>query len=216
MNGKNRSGAYIFIDTAKDKAKEVLLEKFFLNKKSPDVLLIDDESIGIEKARDIKRFLASKPIKDERKAVVVMNGEGLTTEAQNGMLKTLEELSEKQLIVIRSSQKNIFLPTVVSRCQVINIKNKTKNTGIFDKLNLLSKREKLHFSEKEMQAKKMTKGELVSFLHQLINEAHLKMINCPEKAKMLCSQIDKINHARKLAKANVSSQSTIDWLLISL
>jgi DNA polymerase III gamma/tau subunit len=216
MKEKKRSGAYIFINKIKDKASGNILKKFFLDQKSPDVFLINDESVGIEKTREIKKFLASKPIKDERKAVVITNGEGLTTEAQNGMLKTLEELSGDQLVVICSPQKNILLPTVVSRCQLINVKNKTKSTGIFDKLIKLNKKEKVYFFEKEMTVKKMTKSELVSFLDQLIEEAHEKMVNLPEESKMFCSQINKIKYACKLAKANISPQSTIDWLLISL
>ena len=72
------------------------------------------------------------------------------------------------------------------------------------------------FIENEFAPRKMTKTELISFLEERIIEAHQQLISEPAMGKKLKVQIDKINQASKLARANINPQSVIDWLMISL
>ncbi len=46
----------------------------------------------------------------------------MTIAAANALLKTLEEPSENSIIILLTSDIDILLPTIVSRCRVINIK----------------------------------------------------------------------------------------------
>jgi len=89
----------------------------------PDFFSISGlNSIGIEQIRDLGKKLALKPYRAKIKIVVINEAEKLTLPAQNALLKTLEEPPENSLIILTIHQKDFLLPTVVSRCQIIRLK----------------------------------------------------------------------------------------------
>ncbi len=53
------------------------------------------------------------------RVVLIMDAHRMTTEAANSLLKILEEPLGKLTMVLISSQANLLLPTIVSRCQKI-------------------------------------------------------------------------------------------------
>ena len=73
--------------------------------------------VGIDEIRQIKEFLAlTVPGKGTwRRAAVVANIEMLGHEAQNALLKTLEEPPADTLIIVTYSQPSLVLPTIKSR-----------------------------------------------------------------------------------------------------
>ncbi len=112
--------------------RQALFEEILKNKSlkiyHPDVLYIkDEEKLGIQQAKKIIEHLSFKPLKAEGKAVVVESAQNLTVEAQNALLKTLEEPPEQALIILAAEDENNLLPTILSRCQLINI-NQARGT----------------------------------------------------------------------------------------
>jgi len=92
----------------------------------PDFFSISGlNSIGIEHIRDLEKKLALKPYKAKIKIVVINEAEKLTLPAQNALLKTLEEPPANSLIILTASKKDLLLPTVVSRCRIIRLKEET-------------------------------------------------------------------------------------------
>lgn len=86
----------------------------------------DSKSIGIEAVRELEHFLALKlPVKPEigaiRRIVIIEDGHRLTIEAQNALLKTLEEPPDNTLIILTASSAQHLLPTIVSRAQKIEL-----------------------------------------------------------------------------------------------
>jgi DNA polymerase-3 subunit delta' len=57
-----------------------------------------------------------------KKTIVIENAEKMTTSAANALLKTLEEPSDNSLIILLTSDIDSLLPTIISRCRIINIK----------------------------------------------------------------------------------------------
>jgi hypothetical protein len=82
-------------------------------------------SIGIEEVRTIQQKLSFRPIHSKKKALIITDAHLLTTEAQNALLKVLEEPPSDTLILLTLSQKEALLPTICSRCSIVelNIKN---------------------------------------------------------------------------------------------
>ncbi len=79
----------------------------------------DEGSIGIDAVRSLKQFLYQKPIFSERRIVIIRDAENLTIDAQNAVLKILEEPSAQSLIIlIIDNYENLSLP-VLSRLQKI-------------------------------------------------------------------------------------------------
>lgn len=88
----------------------------------PDFLKIDSgETIGIEEVRNIQRWLLLKPFKNQNKIVYLAQAENLTLEAQNAFLKTLEEPPPSAIIILGIPDSSLLLPTIISRCQVVNL-----------------------------------------------------------------------------------------------
>lgn len=89
----------------------------------PDFFLLEGEqSIGIDKIRELEKKLTLKPYLGTVKIALVLEAEKLTLPAQNAFLKTLEETPPSSLIILTVPEINSLLPTVVSRCQIIKIK----------------------------------------------------------------------------------------------
>jgi len=67
-----------------------------------------------------------KPIKSNKKVYIINDSEKMTTEAQNCLLKTLEEPPEYIVIILITSNENLMLNTIKSRCTKINFKELTQ------------------------------------------------------------------------------------------
>lgn len=95
---------------------------------NPDFSILepDGNSIKIEQIRELTKAVYEKPIVSDRKVYIIDNSNLMTKEAQNSLLKTLEEPPEYVTIILISSNENLFLPTIKSRCTKI-IFNKLKN-----------------------------------------------------------------------------------------
>ena len=85
----------------------------------PDVLIVepgDSGSIKIEQVREVIDRAAYRPFEGRRRAVIVDDAEALGTQAQNALLKTLEEPPSASVFILVSSMPDVLLPTVRSRC----------------------------------------------------------------------------------------------------
>jgi len=82
---------------------------------SPD----ENRSIGIDKARDIKRFLSDKPVNSKFRTVIIDDADTLTPQAQNAILKIAEEPPGHALIILIIANPDSILPTLQSRFQKI-------------------------------------------------------------------------------------------------
>jgi DNA polymerase-3 subunit delta' len=92
---------------------------------NPDVLFVDSASsesgqtITVEEIRRIKNFVSLSPYIGSYKFVVINDAHLMTTEAQNALLKVLEEPSPSSILILVTANPTSLLPTIVSRCQEI-------------------------------------------------------------------------------------------------
>ena len=96
----------------------------FTSNNSPDFLYIepDGNNIKIEQIRYLQRKIQEKPIISNRKVYIINDADKMTTEAQNCLLKTLEEPPEYSTIILIGTNQNLFLNTIKSRCMIISFK----------------------------------------------------------------------------------------------
>ncbi len=82
------------------------------------------QTISIDQIRQLQAFVKLKTFGAQpiRRAVIIKDADNMTTEAQNALLKLLEEPPEDTLIVLTVTQTNALLPTITSRVQKINMK----------------------------------------------------------------------------------------------
>ena len=96
----------------------------FTSNNNPDFLYIepDGNNIKIEQIRYLQRKIQEKPIISNRKVYIINDADKMTTEAQNCLLKTLEEPPEYSTIILIGTNQNLFLNTIKSRCMIISFK----------------------------------------------------------------------------------------------
>lgn len=146
VNNKNILHSYLFLGTdgigkllvAKEFAKKILCLNntedktctcksctCFNGKNHPDYYIINEEgeSIKIDTIRNITEKAFEKPILSDKKVYIINDFEKMTKEAQNCLLKTLEEPPEFVVIILISSNENIILNTIKSRCMTIKFHN---------------------------------------------------------------------------------------------
>jgi DNA polymerase-3 subunit delta' len=87
-----------------------------------DVLIIepgDSGSIKIDQIREAIDRAAYRPFEGRRRAVIIDQADALVGEAQNALLKTLEEPPSASVFVLITARQDLLLPTVRSRCHVL-------------------------------------------------------------------------------------------------
>ena len=84
----------------------------------PDFLQIEPENntIKIEQIRNMQEEISVKPIASNKKVFLIVNSDCMTKEAQNCLLKTLEEPPEYATIILTTSNESKLLNTIKSRC----------------------------------------------------------------------------------------------------
>lgn len=96
------------------------------------------QSIGIEEIKKIQKTLFLKPIKSKIKAVIIEDAQLLTPEAQNALLKVLEEPPAQTIIVLGSASKEALLPTIHSRCQIIMLEDSKKEISEKERTEIIT------------------------------------------------------------------------------
>ncbi len=88
-------------------------------------VLASETSIGIQEIRDINKFAQHPPLQHEQKQIIILNADTLTVEAQNALLKLLEEPPEYTQMILCAPHTQSFLDTILSRCHIIRDTNST-------------------------------------------------------------------------------------------
>ena len=85
-----------------------------------DVLVLapgESGSIKVDQVREAIDRSAYRPFEGRRRVVIVDGADALMPEAQNALLKTLEEPPPASVFVLVTACPDVLLPTVLSRCQ---------------------------------------------------------------------------------------------------
>ncbi|MCV3769718.1 MAG: AAA family ATPase, partial [Wolbachia pipientis] len=86
-----------------------------------DLLIIDGDTIGIEKVRKMKDFLHLSSIQSEYKIVIIDSLEAMTSNARNAILKILEEPPKNSKIFVISHKPYDIQTTIKCRCFQLNL-----------------------------------------------------------------------------------------------
>jgi len=106
----------------------------------PDIKRIgirpDKTRIIIEQIRELQSDIQIKPYEGNYKVYIIENANEMTVDAQNCLLKTLEEPPPYGVIFLLADSAEGLLPTIESRCQIIRL----KRVGVEDITRVLRKR----------------------------------------------------------------------------
>lgn len=136
INGEKSSGkefiARIFAMTLQCEAggdnpcQECHSCKQAMSDNQPDIIRVIHEkpnTISVDDIRlQINNDVGIKPYSSPRKVYIVNEAEKMTVQAQNAILKTLEEPPGYAVLLLLTTNVNALLPTILSRCVVLNMK----------------------------------------------------------------------------------------------
>ncbi len=92
----------------------------------PDVIFVKHEKVNTIGVDDIRNGLVNdmliKPYSSEHKIYIVDEAEKMSLQAQNALLKTIEEPPTYGIVILLTSNIEASLPTILSRCMVLNMK----------------------------------------------------------------------------------------------
>lgn len=80
---------------------------------------LNKDSLGIATIHSFLTTIALKPLRGTKKALIIKDAHSMTHEAQNALLKTLEEPPPETFIFLTAETVHAFLPTILSRCTVV-------------------------------------------------------------------------------------------------
>ncbi|SDJ81594.1 DNA polymerase III subunit delta' [Natronincola ferrireducens] len=88
----------------------------------PEIKWLQEEgSIKIEAIRELQKNFQMKPYEGTKKVWIISDAGKMTTQAQNALLKTLEEPPQHGTILLITTNGNSLLPTITSRCQRLKL-----------------------------------------------------------------------------------------------
>jgi len=80
--------------------------------------VLKKKPIDIEMIRKAQEKISLHPGKGKRRVLLIDEAEKMTAQAQNALLKTLEEPSADTVIMLVTAHYDVLLPTILSRCEM--------------------------------------------------------------------------------------------------
>ncbi|WP_017754899.1 DNA polymerase III subunit delta' [Calidifontibacillus oryziterrae] len=90
----------------------------------PDVLLLTPDGLSLKKEqiKDLQREFAKKSVEAKGKIYIIEHADKMTVQAANSLLKFLEEPNGRTIAMLLTEQVQKMLPTILSRCQILNFR----------------------------------------------------------------------------------------------
>ncbi len=93
----------------------------------PDIILVSHEkpnSIGVEEIRQqVNNTVGIKPYQGPYKVYIIPQADMMTVQAQNALLKTIEEPPEYAVVMLLTENADMLLATINSRCVMLKLRN---------------------------------------------------------------------------------------------
>lgn len=130
MGRKSLANAFAMMLLCEKGASEPCMQchacKQVMSGNHPDLIYVTHEkpaSIGVDDVRDqIQDSIMIRPYSSYYKLYIVDEAEKMTVQAQNALLKTIEEPPSYVVIMLLTTNQDAFLPTILSRCVQLKLK----------------------------------------------------------------------------------------------
>lgn len=98
----------------------------------PDIIYISHEKPNLISAKEIREQIVGTvdiiPYESKRKVYIVEDGELINEQGQNILLKTIEDPPGYATLIILTTNRDMFLPTVISRCVCLDMQPVSNET----------------------------------------------------------------------------------------
>lgn len=177
----------------------------------PDFYQIEPENktIKIEQIRQMQERISEKPITSKKKVYLIIDSDTMTKEAQNCLLKTLEEPPEYASIILTTSNESKLLNTIKSRCMKISfepIEQQKIEQYVKDTLQIEPSKELINLSDGSIGRALILEEE--KEVYEQIN----KVINNIENQDLITT----LNNTEVLYKEKEKIHEILEYINVSL
>lgn len=126
-------------------------------------------SFGVDEVRNIINEVYKKPFEGEKKVIIIYEGNKLTIQAQNALLKTIEEPPEGVHIILLCESLELILDTIKSRCEIYKLTPLTKKE-LYDYIIM----KEFNYNENEIKAAIAFSEGIPGRIDRYFNDDNLK------------------------------------------
>jgi len=182
---------------------ELLLRLNIQRAQNPDYFVFENEAFTIGEARILTELAIGRAF--GAKKIFVIKSLRYTPEAQNALLKTLEEPIPHTHFFLLLSERDLLLPTLLSRLEVVRLHGNEKKQKDAEEFLELTPQDRIKFSKKFIDKEK----PLAPFLDGLLSTLKTKGASLVE--------IEKVFVQRKFADdPAVMSRLILEYLAVVL
>lgn len=190
----------------------------------PDFHIVEKEekgSIKIEQIKTLQQKLLYTPFDEDFQFGIIKEGHLMTQEAQNALLKTLEESNEKTILILTTTNEDAVLQTILSRCTRIYPKKDDKG-GEEKDFNqdrieeFLQEPIYIQLSKVDEIVKLKQMDEFLENLISFFRKKHSEKIANNEDPKKERENLETIVQAKNRIRRNVNSKMALEYILLRI
>lgn len=187
----------------------------------PDIRLIssekDSESIKVEQIRDIFKEVFISSMEGKYKFYIINPAQNMTIQAQNALIKILEEPPKDVVFILICKSIDLILKTVLSRCQIFSYHiNDISDSDFLEKCKKIISLEKTNSKIeifKILSSIELNREVLKDFIYCLINcmIKEIKDNNCSNLDSYI-KKIDSLKYAIDILSKNVNLNLVLTYI----
>lgn len=156
-------------DTSVAALKDLLLNEHGIEEKgNPDFFCRSYETFSIDDARQIKSAHEMKPVHASDRKIFIISAHGMTIEAQNALLKLLEEPAEYAYFFLVIPSAHLLLPTIRSRVHLIKTDRiEAESLKSFLNESRAKRLETIKKLVEDISDEKKSRQEAIAFLNEI-------------------------------------------------
>ena len=179
-----------------------------------DLNITQENPITIKHIRTLKTWATQTPVKAKIKAAVIFDAQNASLPAQQATLKLIEEPPARTIIILTASNKSLLLPTIISRCHLINLRHSAspdsgKNQTLLTNIKQMKPGQKIAAAREYSGSKQVA----LDFCRLLLESSRFNLRRHPNAHHQTLANITK---SITLLNANVNPKLTIENLFINL
>ena len=203
MSNLHHANIILSNESPLERLEEILNREISFNTKgNPDFLLLEEEYFGIDSARFLETWSIGRPLAGSSKVCVILS-RSINFEAQNAMLKMLEEPKDGTYFFLVLESIGSVLPTLLSRVEVMDLLDKREVSVKAQKFLDDSISERL--STIRSLYKNVDKSKMKDFIVGLEALSSKKNLNFSQKRNILRAKIYSMQRGS-------SQKMLLEWL----
>lgn len=199
--------------------KEISLDELETNPDIHNLEITEKLSIGIEDVKDFQKNLIYKPFQEDIQIGIIHDSQKLTIEAQNSLLKSLEESGDKTIYILSVDNHRNLLPTIRSRARIIYLQQEEGDEEKEEESNLLTKDlvEQFEIVEKASATRELSIDFINVLEKTLRREFEIKIKNGSiEGSKKFLEDLKVLQKSREKLVSNCNRRLTLEAMIIQL